>query len=165
MRRKGPGLGESWRRTPPQTARAQPMRRGSVSPLCARGVGEGSGSLLTSGQLGSRRAWALGLCPHPYVSLRPRSPCACPSPVSQGISWGAAHPPWSLEPRALAIFWVLEAMGKTAQRPVWTCFSSAWLEGASPGIADPQGTLLWPSLATLSQLSASACPRSEGDRG
>lgn len=86
---------------------------GFVSPAARSwGPGQTVGVSLQAGSLAPRRAWALGLCPHPRVSLWPRSPCACPSPMSQGTSRGAVHPPWSPEPRALAVFWVLEAVGE-----------------------------------------------------
>lgn len=74
-----------------------------------------------------------GPLPHPRVS---QEPLHSASPMSQGhLGGGAAHPPWS--PGALAVFWVLEAMGENHPASSLDLLFLAWLEGASPGVTDP----------------------------
>lgn len=118
---------------------------GFVSPAARSwGPGRTVGVSLQAGSLASRRGgrWAFALtlespcgpgapapAPHPCLRAPPGALCTHRGARSPGPSLSSGC--WRL--------W-----GKTAQRPAWTCFSSAWLDGASPGIADPQGTLLWP---------------------
>ena len=117
MRRKGPGLGESWRQMQAQTAgtrprdRAQHAGRGLCKPGCTlMGSGADSGSLLTSGQLGSQESVGTGPLPSPSSLPAAQEPLCLPLTLVSGHLRGAVHPPWSPEPRALAVFWVLEAV-------------------------------------------------------
>ena len=173
MRRKGPGLGESWRQMQAQTAgtrprdRAQHAGRGLCKPGCTlMGSGADSGSLLTSGQLGSQESVGTGPLPSPSSLPAAQEPLCLPLTLVSGHLQGRCAP--TMEPRAQSLSCLLGAGGCAGKPP-----------SVQPGLAFPQPGWKGPlqaslthrehfcghPLATLSRLSASACPHSEGDRG
>lgn len=168
MRRKGPGLGESWRQMQAQTAgtcprdRAQRAGRGLCKPGCTLvGSGVGSGSLLTSWQLGFQESMGAGPLPSP--SSLPGAPAPAPHPCLRAPA-GALH----TRRGAQSLSCLLGAGGHGGKPP-----------SVQPGLAFPQPGWKEPlqaslthrepccghPLAALFRLSASACPHSEGEQG
>lgn len=143
MRWKGPGLGESWRQMQAQTVgtcprdRAQRAGRGLCKPGCTLvGSGVGSGSLLTSWQLGSQESMGAGPLPSPSSLPASQEPLHPPLTHVSGHLRGRCTP--AVEPRTQSLSCLLGVGGHGGKPP-----------SVQPGLAFPQPGWKEPLQASL----------------